>query len=100
METKTETKPQVGDVVTGTYCGVDFIGRLMYVGGYSKFGCVCSVELDGPTMVLGEPRTEVLPNYSELTLVDACGLESECTAYGWFLVDRTPAALAARDASK
>jgi hypothetical protein len=77
-----------GAVVTGSYYGLDFIGRVVHMSDWSPAsGVLVTVQLDGPIMLHGSSRERVAVGMSALTLVDGCHLETTAGVHGWRLTE-------------
>ena len=75
-----------GAVVTGTYYGVEIIGRVVHIGDWSPaVGVLVTVQLDGPVVIGGAPRDLVCLAMGKLALVDACSLPARAGVNGWTL---------------
>jgi hypothetical protein len=84
----TNTNITPGAVVTGSYHGVDIIGRVVHMSDWSPAsGVLVTVQLDGPITLHGSSRERVAVGMSALTLVEECRLETTAGVHGWRLTE-------------
>lgn len=82
----TEITP--GAVVTGTYHGLEIIGRVFSMSDWSpRTGILVTVQLDGPITIHGTARDMVCLEIGKLSLVEGCNLPAVAGLSGWRLAE-------------
>lgn len=82
----TEITP--GAVVTGTYYGLEIIGRARHMSDWSpRTGILVTIQLDGPITIHGTARDSVCMEIGKLSIVEGCALPAVAGLSGWHLAD-------------